>query len=804
MKSARASSEQKTVERFEKREAWRAKSGGYGATAEFRAFFAPERISRLASYIREQLRARSDLTLVLRNIDPHQLALAAVASLTHSVITGRHDPGLTLDIGRAVQGELWAAKLLRDDKALHRRLSRISDPRKLARLARKAGYQRKDWSEEQVLKAGAWLLDCCLQAMPDVFETHREPRRGDVISIRPEAAELAAALREEAMWSHPVLVPCTSPPKPWTGWRAGGYWDERTRPSAAFVRDHHKETEQAIRAAFRDGSMKQHVDGVNALQSVPWRINEPVLEAVKRYSGRLRDAGKLKASDALLAEDIATAERLKGAPFYVPLNCDFRGRLNGIPHFNFYREDHVRGLFLFNRGLPLGDRQNLRWLQVHTATCGGFENMDKQSFAAREFWAIARRDLIERTARLESEEWLEADKPFAFYAACLELTAAWEHGPDYVTRLPISFDATCSGLQHLCAMTRSEEGELVNLRWKGDYQGFFATCSGLQQSEEGGALRWTGGIPGLIPPQDDQSADALQIEEVAGFTRPPQDIYAAVAERVADLVKHDDDLRDIKIDRDLVKRPVMTYCYGVTKHGVIDQIRGKLAELDQRLEWEKPGVMNQIRGELARRGQRLEWEPLKRLRDHVWDALAGTVPRAEEAREFLRRLARVLAKKGEPLQWTTPTGLPWANRYQKSKTKRVHSVLRGHRVQRTIADGYEPGIRSVKAANAVVANVVHALDASHLLRTVNACAAAGINDLVTVHDSFGCLAPQADQFARIVRDEFVRMYEECDPLAELRERALCSLGPLAPQLASVPERGAFDLREVSRSVYAFS
>jgi DNA-directed RNA polymerase len=33
----------------------------------------------------------------------------------------------------------------------------------------------------------------------------------------------------------------------------------------------------------------------------------------------------------------------------------------------------------------------------------------------------------------------------------------------YVTRLPVSFDGSCSGLQHLSAMTRAEEGSLVNL-----------------------------------------------------------------------------------------------------------------------------------------------------------------------------------------------------------------------------------------------------------------------------------------------------------------------------------------------------
>ena len=177
--------------------------------------------------------------------------------------------------------------------------------------------------------------------MPDIFEVSP----GNVIDVRDEARDWIGALRDQLMWSNPVIVPCTEPPKPWTGSRDGGFWDERTRLSVTFVRTHHRDTDRDVRRAFRCGSMKQHVDGVNALQAVPWQINERVLDALKLYADRLRAAGKLKANESLLASDISTAERLRGAPFWVPLNCDFRGRVNGVPHFHFQREDHVRSLF---------------------------------------------------------------------------------------------------------------------------------------------------------------------------------------------------------------------------------------------------------------------------------------------------------------------------------------------------------------------------------------------------------------------------------------------------------------------------
>jgi DNA-directed RNA polymerase, mitochondrial len=127
-------------------------------------------------------------------------------------------------------------------------------------------------------------------------------------------------------------------------------------------------------------------------------------------------------------------------------------------------------------------------------------------------------------------------------------------------------------------------------------------------------------------------------------------------------------------------------------------------------------------------------------------------------------------------------------------------VLRGRTWKPTIADGYEQKIREKKTKNAAAANLVHALDASHLVRTVNACVSNGITNIATIHDCFACLAPQVWGFTKLIRTEFVRMYTEHDPLAEVRERAL----RITSEVPDLPEYGAFDLRQVVQASYAFA
>ena len=45
-----------------------------------------------------------------------------------------------------------------------------------------------------------------------------------------------------------------------------------------------------------------------------------------------------------------------------------------------------------------------------------------------------------------------------------------------------------------------------------------------------------------------------------------------------------------------------------------------------------------------------------------------------------------------------------------------------------------------------------------------------------MHDSFGCLPSRAERFRRIIREQFVKMYEENDVLAQVLECVRKDLG----------------------------
>jgi DNA-dependent RNA polymerase len=457
--AALVEAEKKTVENFNRREAQNSKRT-YVAHAKGRAI-CEALLPDLAKFMLspEAPTPPQGLESVIDEfqIKPEELALAALSLLLHYTAIERmgndeksQAMNLKLAMGHTLHGKCFMLGLLNEKPCDYERITK-SDNRHRAMGRYWKDYRQSRWSDEQCVRAGNWLVDCVLQALPLYFALDDEK----FPLVTEVGREFARRLSAELVYRDPIFPPATEPLQDWTDWRTGGYWSDTTRISASFVRDSHPATETAIRRAFWDGSMKQHVDGVTVLQRVPWTINAAMLPVVEKFAGKV---GK-KVSERQVVQDVAAAKDYGAKTFYVPMNCDFRGRVFGIPHFNFQREDHVRALFRFARGMPIGPYGD-KWIMIHVANCADFNGLSKRPWRDRIKWVEDNIAMITRIAENPEDtvkEWRGADAPFSFVAACFELAAAREKGPNYITRLPVCFDGSCSGIQHLAMLMRDEE-----------------------------------------------------------------------------------------------------------------------------------------------------------------------------------------------------------------------------------------------------------------------------------------------------------------------------------------------------------
>jgi DNA-directed RNA polymerase, mitochondrial len=750
--------------------------------------------------------------------DPHskaklsseRLALCILHGALQSIGKNEAYTDTAAAIGRNIYTECLFAKLLVNGNGLAKRIERRIAKGSLDRRqdkaraeAEKAGYRTDRWNDRLCVQAGNWAINQLLILLPDVFERDDKSGQEIYLTLAPAAVGYLKSFVEDVIRHSPVWLPETKPPRPWTGLNEGGTWDALLQKSLKLIRSWHQETDAAVSAAIREGKMQPALDALNALQAVPWKINVRVLEVIHaclaagvvvkglpnptdppvgvRLNGltkkqeraweekerKMRRRNRRNRNDRVgLLTDLKTAEALAAADrFWTPMNFDWRERIYSLPHFNFQRDDRIRALFLFADGAPIGE-EGLRWLKVHIANCGdgcgGHIKISKEPFPTRVAWVDAHREEIEHTAKapLETVEWWsKAADPFQFLAACFELAGALAEGPTYIAHLPVSFDGSCSGLQHLCAMIRAPEGGEVN----------------LTPSER------------------------------------PQDIYQTVANKTRDRIKNDRKREDVAyqrmwlaydrehgITRNTVKPNVMVYGYSGTKEGMaIKQEKELVGPLDdEALLNDRPRLFGET------------WQERKQaaryLAGHINEAIEEVVKGPAEVKQFLRALANAATNADKPLRWTTPVGIPWINRYHSPIYKPIKLRLQAratlYATKRAV--GEQPQIDKAKAANAAAPNFVHACDAAHLMVTVNAAVADGIKSIATVHDSFGCLPSQAERFRHIILEQFVKMYQEHDVLAEVLAEAQRDVG--GQKLPPKPEPGDLEIEEVLKAQFAFA
>ncbi|KAK6236004.1 hypothetical protein SCA6_011341 [Theobroma cacao] len=216
-----------------------------------------------------------------------------------------------------------------------------------------------------------------------------------------------------------------------------------------------------------------------------------------------------------------------------------------------------------------------------------------------------------------------------------------------------------------------------------------------------------------------------------------------------------------QVDRKLVKQTVMTSVYGVTFVGAREQIKRRLEE----------------KGHIT--DDRVLFAAACYTAKVTLAALGELFQAARNIMGWLGDCAKVIASENQPVQWTTPLGLPVVQPYYKSERHLVEV-----RKQRT---AFPP-------------NFVHSLDGSHMMMTAVACRDAGLH-FAGVHDSFWTHACDVEKMNQILREKFVELYS-MPVLENLFESFQTSYPSLV--FPPLPERGNFDLREVLKSAYFFN
>lgn len=240
----------------------------------------------------------------------------------------------------------------------------------------------------------------------------------------------------------------------------------------------------------------------------------------------------------------------------------------------------------------------------------------------------------------------------------------------------------------------------------------------------------------------------------------------------------------------------MTVPYAVSDFGMADQLKSDLGGILEGTEWEAVIDTNDER-ETLRHARYLA--ALNRA------AIDSQVASAKGVMQFVRKIATVLAKSGQPLRWVTPIGMPVLQNYvEQTEARAAHILVLGRKVSPVIR--VPTDTISVREQDTGAApNFVHSMDASHLMATVDMCLDAGVTSFAMVHDSYGAPAGHADKLRAAIADAFVWQYQDHDVLEALLDGARTVLSDEAQlDLPALPQRGGLDLTAIRQAEYFFA
>lgn len=725
----------------------------------------------------------------LEGIEDSALAFHALRGCFASVSTPTSLTQVAVGIGTGVLEEHRFRKLEEVDGKLYRMTQvHIKEATTGVRKRRIMNHMSQqvslEWTDTQKLQVGIFLIDAVTEATP-LFKT------GMIRRSKTETVRILEATEEVLQWLNegherssmfmPIRMPMVVPPRDWDSPRDGGYLTD-----IGGRLDMIKTRNKPYLESLGDIDMPTVYAALNAIQAVPWAINKQVLAVANQcwlqgvevgssmpckdflpmpaspcdpselpalrkndpatYKEWAQRAASVHADNAKsvsrrsscgsrlnIAEDYAKYDAM-----YFPHQMDFRGRMYPIPvHLHPQADDLARGLLQLAQGKVPGER-GMFWLGVHIANCHG---VDKVTHEQRVAWAQARMPLWLEIAAdpMACRDWMTAEDPWQALAAILEYVRCTQDG-EAMGQLSIPMDGSNNGLQNFSSLMRDEVG---------------AAATNVSPCET------------------------------------PADVYMQVADIVTKMVDLDAAMGNEfaiiwqgKINRKLVKQPVMTLAYGATMSGMRGQLESAMKKL-------YPGLFSKAKS----------WAACGYLATVTYAAIGKVVVSAREAMVWLQSVARLVASVDYPIRWTAPNGLPVLQDYRVLLSTRVKVHVDGVEMQVEVArDGDKLDRR--RQSLAISPNLIHSFDAAHLQGTVMLCLEQGLTGFSFIHDSYGTLAADVDTLHWCLREAFIRQYTP-NLLQEFADEVRAQLTD-DMVLPSLPAMGTLDLSLVHQSRYFFS
>lgn len=623
---------------------------------------------------------------------------------------------------------------------------------------------------KDLLKLGHYFVSLFLQEPAAIFE---EDVKDDSYTTNSEkilrVSDNYVESIKDNLIVHPNTIPMVCKPSTWSEDSFGGFLGNNYEKNDLVVGSFQHQHNLASRENL--------YNAINEINSIKFSINTELLDYLNNEGKYILDEYISKENENNVLNAFITlkmADIYSKSHFYLNVNCDWRGRIYTNSFFLSYQGSELaKSMIQFYDGEVLTET-GLRNLKI-CGTSYFSSKLNKSSINYRLNWVKQNMDNI---ISIDRDLINTASDKIHFTSFCL-LMRKISLDRNCIVRTPVFLDATCSGLQHLSAMLKdSQLGALVNLVYKTN---------------------------------DDEVSDIYK--ELVDPTNEAINSYGK------DKTKNFKKLSSIKLDRSILKHSIMTQVYNVTINGIYRQLIKKFEKviIKNNKNPNSKGVTKYLVPNNKGKLTTLEYIDVYKMAEIIKNISLDVYPSLRKIYNYFLNTTKLLVYLNLPVVWFTPTGLKVTQRYMKADKQKVSLSTFG-KSRTAVIKNYTNLTNKGKQIQSIIPNIIHSLDASHLVSVINKCTNTNLLPVITIHDCFGTHPNKISYLSDVVRNQFVVIYTQYDFLKKYHERVLETIQDnkyiitekdnkkyvLANKLYEIPElpsKGDLDIKGVKNAIY---
>ena len=189
------------------------------------------------------------------------------------------------------------------------------------------------------------------------------------------------------------------------------------------------------------------------------------------------------------------------------------------------------------------------------------------------------------------------------------------------------------------------------------------------------------------------------------------------------------------------------------------------------------------------------------LAEKIKESVANVCPCSTDVMSYLTTLARCFSKEEKQIEWLTPSNFLVRQNYLKVKRKKIKTQMGHSTIRLTLQEDIDE-LDKRRTVRSFPSNFVHSLDAANVHLALEKAKSRGIDQVCTIHDCYGAVAGQIEDFVTCAKESFVEIYQN-NVLDDLYDQASTQLDDPS-KLPAPLKMGDFDINEVMSAPYVFS